>query len=191
MANAAPKETHITPEFRASFAHVFKPQPPLQPGGKSKYGLTALFAPGADLSGLKALAAKVAQDFFGDKLKDPNFTKRLRNPFRDQGEKSYEGYVPGAICINMTSENRPGVVDHNVQAIIEESQFYSGCYAKASVSCFGYDKAGNVGVAFGLNNVQKLRDGDPLGGRTRPEDDFKPAAQPAGAAGASATSLFA
>lgn len=185
-----------TPEFRVSFANVFRPQPPLPgaaPGAKPKYGLTGLFEMKLDdprLAQMKADAQAAAVEKFGDKLKDPNFVKRLRSPFRDQGEKSFEGYVPGHVFVNMTSSQRPGLVDENVQTIIEESKFYSGCYAIASYNAFAYDTAGNVGVAFGLNNIQKTRDGEPLGGRTRPEDDFKPAAKPAGAADASATNLF-
>lgn len=187
------KEKLFTPEFRVSFAHVFQPQPPMagsKPDAKPKYGVTMLFAPGADLSKLKAAAGAAAQEKFGKRLQDPVFAAKVRSPFRDQGEKpELEGYVKGSIFINATSQQKPGLVDENVQSIIESHKFYSGCYAIATVNAFAYEQMGNVGVAFGLNNIQKVRDGDPLGGRTRPEDDFKPAA-PA-AAGAPATGLFA
>jgi ssDNA-binding protein len=189
---ATPAPKLITPEFRVSFANVFRPQAPIagsKADAKPKYGLTMLFGKDADLTALKQAAHAAAVEKFGDKLKDPNFAKRLRSPFRDQGEKTFEGYVAGCVFINATSSQRPGLVDSQVQLIIEEAQFYSGCYAIASVNAFAYDTAGNVGVAFGVNNIQKLRDGDPLGGRTRPEDDFKPAAAPAG--GNAATGLFA
>ncbi|MES2348460.1 MAG: DUF2815 family protein [Pseudomonadota bacterium] len=184
----------ITPEFRVSFANIFRPATPLPgtpAGAKPKYGLTMLFPKGADLSAMKAAAQTAAVEKFGDKLKDPNFAKRLRSPFRDQGEKTFEGYESGAIFVNVTSGQRPGLVDQNVQPIIEESQFYSGCYAIASLNAFAYDTAGNVGVAFGVNNIQKRRDGEPLGGRTRPEDDFVPAEGGTGApASDGAGSLF-
>lgn len=192
MTNSAPKETLITPEFRVSFAHVFRPQPPMagsKPDAKPKYGVTMLFAPGADLSKLKAAAAEAAQEKFGKRLADPIFAAKVRTPFRDQGEKpELEGYVKGSIFVNATSAQRPGLVDHNVQAIINEADFYSGCYAVASVNAFAYEQMGNVGVAFGVNNIQKVRDGEPLGGRTRPEADFKPVA--GAAAGVDATTLF-
>lgn len=190
MAEA--KKSRITPEFRVSFANVFRPQAPLpgsRPDAKPKYGVTALFAfPPEDprLAAMKAEAQAAAVEKFGEKLKDPAFAKRLRSPFRDQGEKSFEGYVPGNVFVNMTSSQKPGLVDADVQTIIEEAQFYSGCYAVASYNAFAYDTAGNVGVAFGLNNIQKTRDGEPLGGRTRPENDFVAAAPVAGAAGAAA-----
>jgi hypothetical protein len=67
---------------------------------------------------------------------------------------------------------QPGLVDASLQRIISEQDFYSGCYARATITAYGYDKAGNVGVAFGLQNVQKLRDGEAFSGRTAAENDF-------------------
>lgn len=172
----------ITPEFRVSFPNVFRTAKPMAGAtGDPKYGITALFKPGEDLSGLKAAAEEAIVEKWGaDKSKWP---KNLRSPFRDQGEKEFDGYVEGAIFINATSKQRPGLVDANMNDIIDESEFYAGCYARASINAFAYDTAGNRGVAFGLNNVQKLRDGEPLGGRTRPEDDFEPVAEGAGTGG--------
>ena len=179
-------ENVITPEFRVSFANVFRPAKPMQAGAEAKYGLTMLFPKGADLSALKKAAQDAVVEKWGaDQAKWP---KNLRNPFRDQGERDYEGFEEGAVFINATSKQRPGLVDAKVQDIIEEHQFYSGCYARASVRAFAYDQAGNRGVAFGLQNVQKLRDGDPLGGRSRPSDDFEPVAD--AAASQPASSIF-
>ena len=98
--------------------------------------------------------------------------KNLRSPFRDQGDRELEGYVEGCVFINASSLQKPGLVDRQRQDIIDETEFYPGCYARATLRAFAYDNNGNKGVAFGLNNVQKLRDGDPLGGRTRAQDDF-------------------
>jgi hypothetical protein len=192
MANP---DTVMTPEFRVSFAHVFQAQKAQEAGKKDRYGLTALFDFGMDdprMAPMKNAAQAAAVEFFGDKLKDPNFAKRLRTPFRDQGEKTdLDGYVSGRVFFNCTSVQRPGLVDANVTPIINESEFYSGCYARATIRFFGYDQKGNVGVGVGLNNVQKLRDGEPLGGRSRPEDDFQPAPAAAGAAGGgSGAALF-
>lgn len=160
----------ITPEFRVSFPNVFKPGKALQEGAEPKYNVTMLFPKGADLSALKAAVTKAITEKWGaDKAKWP---KGMRSPFRDQGEKEFEGYVEGAIFVNATSSHRPGLVDRNLQPILDSADFYPGCYARADVSAFAYDKAGNKGVAFGLNNIQKLRDGEPLGGRRRAEDVF-------------------
>lgn len=168
------KKTLMTPEFRVSFAHVFKPQPAMDEGKDPKFGITMLFAPDADLSKLKAAASAAAKAKWGD-----NIPANMRSPFRDQGEKNLEGYVPGAIFINATSKQRPGLVDAGVNDIIDETEFYSGCYARATVNAFAYEArnpAGavvNRGVAFGLNNVQKLRDGEPFSGRTKASEDFE------------------
>lgn len=162
----------MTPEFRVSFPYVFRPSKPMA-GSQSdpKYTITALFAKGADIAPLKLAVKEAATEKWGaDKTKWP---KNLRDPFRDQGEKDFEGYEEGAVFITATSKQRPGLVDAKVQDIIEEKDFYPGCYARATVRAFAYDQAGNRGVAFGLQNVQKLRDGEPLGGRTRPSDDFQ------------------
>jgi len=87
------------------------------------------------------------------------------------------GYESGAIFMNLKSETKPGVVDQNVEDIIDPAQIYAGCYAQATVNAYAYDFKGNAGVAFGLGNIQKTRDGDPIGGgRTRAKDDFAPIA---------------
>jgi hypothetical protein len=166
-------ENVLTPKFRVSFPYVFRPQVnKMNPGAEAKYSLTMLFEKGADLSALKKAAETAIVDKWGaDKTKWP---KNLRNPFRDQGDKEFEGYEAGAIFITATSKQRPGLVDAKLQDIIEEKDFYPGCYARATVRAFAYDNNGNRGVSFGLQNIQKLADGDPLGGRTRPADDFEP-----------------
>ena len=161
-------DTVMTPEFRVSFPAVFKPK--RQKGdatSEPKYGLTMLFPKGADLSKLKRAAEEAVKEKWGDKP-----PKNLRSPFRDQGEKEYEGYEEGAVFVSASSKQKPGLVDRQRQDIIDETEFYPGCYARATLRAFAYDNNGNKGVAFGLNNVQKLRDGDPLGGRTRAQDDF-------------------
>lgn len=163
-------EKVLTPEFRVSFPNVFRAQA-MEEGKEPKFGLTLLFKKGADLSKLKAMAKEAIIEKWGsDREKWP---KNLKTPFRDQGEKEFEGYEEGAIFFNATSKQRPGLIDAGKQEIIDESDFYPGCWARATVVPFSYDKKGNKGVAFGLRNIQKLRDGEPLGGRTRPEDDFE------------------
>jgi len=159
----------MTPEFRVSFPHVFRARA-AEEGQEPKFSITMLFPKDADLSKLEAAAKDAIKEKWGDKP-----PKKLRSPFRDQAEKDeYEGYEEGAIFVNATSKSRPGLVDRDVQAIIDEAEFYAGCYARATINAFAYDVKGNRGVAFGLQNIQKLRDGDPLGGRARPDQDFDP-----------------
>jgi hypothetical protein len=76
----------------------------------------------------------------------------------------------------------------------DETEVYSGAWYRAQVRAFAYENAGNKGVSFGLQNVQKLRDDDPLGsGRIPASKAFEPVDVPAGATGGSgktATSIF-
>jgi len=168
-----------TPEFRVAFPAVFTPKRNMN-DTKDEYSVVALFPKGADLSKLKAAAqAAVVKKWGPDKKKYP---KNLRTPFRNQGDREKtndegklvlpQGYEKGAIYLNLKSEQRPGVVDSQVQDIIDQSEFYGGCYAEATVNAYAYDHKGNRGVAFGLGNLMKTRDGDAFGNRTKAQDDF-------------------
>ncbi len=174
-----------TPEFRASFAWIFKPQPPME-GAQDptpKYGVTMLFDAKARATpaykAMQALAITALKEKFGDKIvPDGNGWFKLKaggalkNPFRDGAEKGeLEGYE-GMVFVAATSKMQPGLVGPDLQRIISDQDFVSGHYARATVTAYGYDKAGNKGVAFGLQNVQKLRDGEAFSGRTAAEQDF-------------------
>jgi hypothetical protein len=189
-----------TPVFRASFPNVFKARKN-DLNGKDEYSVVALFPKGTDLTELKKAAEAAVKEKWGaDPAKWP---KLLKSPFRDQAEREKEGKLPqgyeaGAIFMNLKSTQKPGLIKHeNGQAvdITDSSEFYAGCYAKATVRAYAYDQKGNKGVAFGLQNILKVKDGDPIGNRSKPEDDFKPVAatestEGAPAGGTSATSLF-
>lgn len=178
-----------TPEFRVSYPNVFTAR--LNDlNGKHEFSVVAVFKKGEDLSKLMAACKEVMVKKWGaDQTKWP---KNLRSPFKDQSErqkdgKIIDGYEAGAIFINFKSMQQPGVVDVAVQPIIEPKDFYAGCWAIATVAPYAYDMKVNKGVAFGLRNLQKTRDGDPMGGRTRPEDDFQPIAGSDSGANASGT----
>jgi hypothetical protein len=47
-----------------------------------------------------------------------------------------------------------------------------GCIIRASVNFYAYDFKGKKGVACGLQNVMKVKDGEAIGGKTMPEEDF-------------------
>lgn len=74
--------------------------------------------------------------------------------------------------INANSATAPGIVDAARNPIIEHSEVYSGVYGRASINFYAFNSNGNKGIACGLNNLQKISDGEPLGGKTRAEDDF-------------------
>jgi hypothetical protein len=189
----------ITPEFRTSYVSVLSPR--LGLNGEMEYSLVAIFPSTTDLSAMKAAAeALLITNLGADRKKWPPL---MRNPFRKCAErwtvedgktKIPAGYEDGeAIFMTFKSSEkggRPGVVDQNVQKIIEPSEFYSGCYALASVNAFFYNQKGNKGISFGLNNVQKTRDGEHLGGRASAESDFKPVVDPGRANAGNVVSIF-
>lgn len=168
----------VTPEFRVAFPAVFRPKRNTL-NGKDEYSIVALFPKGADLTSLKQAAQDALVKKFGEnKSKWP---KDLRTPFRDQGDRAKQkdgvetlpqGYEKGAIYLNLRSNNRPGVIAGNMEEILDESDFYGGCWARASINAYAYDQMGNRGVAFGLGNLQKVRDDGHFGNRSRPEQDF-------------------
>lgn len=82
-----------------------------------------------------------------------------------------EAYA-GSYFLNANSRQAPQIVDKHVQPILDQSECYSGCYGRISVTFFGYNSNGNRGIGAGLGNVQLLKQGPSLGGRTTAEDDF-------------------
>lgn len=179
-------ENVMTPKFRVSFPDVFRPGK-ADDGGKQKYGITMLFEKGADLTALKQEALRAGTEKWGpDQTKWP---KGWRNPFKNQGDKDYDGYVPGAFCITAKSNQKPGLVNTRNEDIIDESEFYAGCYARATVRAFAYENKAK-GIAFGLQNIQKLADGEPFSGRVKAQDDFEPVAPEEGEPVGSAADLF-
>ena len=92
-----------------------------------------------------------------------------------------EGYGDGTFFANLTTKHRPGVVGTERDEAGKplpispeegnESEIYPGCYCRATVTIYSYDNKGK-GIAFGLQNVQKVRDGDRLDNRTNAAEDF-------------------
>ena len=189
-------ESLITPEFRAAFISVFRATSMKNADGttnKPKYSIRACFPPTAKLDALKKEAEAAAKEKWGDKI-----PKTLRSPFRlnEELENSIVGIGDDWIIMSFSAneDRRPGIVDAKLQDIIDDSDVYSGAWYRAQVRAFAYENAGNKGVSFGLQNVQKLRDDDPLGsGRIPASKAFEPVDVPAAAGnggGKTATSIF-
>ena len=135
---------------------------------EKRYGVA--MSPGSS-SFVDQLESQVREYFDGKR------PKKFRSPFRnvdDEEEKQgMEGYEEGMVFMSASSTRRPGVVGPDAKTRIEAAEdIYPGCYCRATVVAFAYDVKGNKGVSFGLNNVQKVREGEPLGSFSRAEDDF-------------------
>ena len=97
----------------------------------------------------------------------------IKTPLRDGDiERPDDPAYANAYFINANSATAPGIVDADRNPVLTRSEVYSGVYGRASINLYAFNSNGNKGIACGLNNLQKIRDGEPLGGRTRAEDDF-------------------
>ena len=161
----------VTNKVRFSYAHVFQPQAAIE-GGTPKYSVS-LIIPKSDTETVakfqKAFedAANKNAAFFGGAV-----PKGLKGGLRDGDAEKDDPAYANSFFVNANSANKPGVVDANMNPIIDPSEFYSGCYGRASVTLYPYNASGTKGIAVGLNNVQKLEDGEKLGGGTSAAVDF-------------------
>lgn len=170
----------VTGEVRFSYANVWKPKAQMD-GGKEQYSV-ALLIPKKDTKTVAAIEAAIEvatqkglKEKWGGKMPP---AKKFNNPLRDgDDEKPTDPNYKGMYFINCKSSQQPSIVDRAVNPILNQSEFYSGCYGKASINFYPFLVNGNAGVAVGLNNLQKLRDGEPLAGGSRAEDDFEAVAE--------------
>lgn len=171
----------VTPVFRISFPNLFTPQPGMN-GGKPKYGCSAVWEPALFSDKEKVLWAEI-----GRALNEASLTRfkkpwkdlpaNIKRGVRDGAEKEgLEGYGPGTKFANLTSMMRPGIVGPKLEPIGPDNgnadEIYPGCYCRATVNVYSYDSGGGKGVALGLMNVQKVRDGNRLDSRTNASEDF-------------------
>lgn len=163
----------ITNEVRFSYANVFVPKA-IEQGQDPKYSVNILISK-EDTETVDAVKAAIAQakadglqSKWGGKL-----PKKFHEPLRDGDEERDDDPVyKNHYFINISSKNKPGVIDRYKNELTSDDEFYSGCYGRASINFFPFNSAGNNGIGAGLNNLQKLRDGERLAGRASAEDDF-------------------
>ena len=190
----------ITPEGRLIWAWLFQPRKP-KPGKDPMYMCDVIFNGDAlktpEYAALQNAARACAVEKFGDKLAALVAAEKFISPFWKNERKIDPatgklpaGYEPGGFYITVKTKLRPGIsaiTPLGMQTVIDENDIYSGCWVRVSVDCFAFDNESR-GVNFGLGNVLKTRDGDPIGGgsgRTTAEQDFAGIAAPPAAAGAS------
>jgi hypothetical protein len=161
----------VTGKVRFSYANVFTPKAGMN-GGDPKYSVS-LIIPKSDTENVNKIK-KAFEDakttnaaYFGGTV-----PKGLKGGLRDGDEERDDPSYAGCYFINANSAQRPDIVDANRESIIDPNEFYSGCYGRASVTFYPYNAAGSKGIACGLNNLQKLTDGDKLGGGSSAAADF-------------------
>ena len=162
----------VTGVVRLSYANVWEPKS--INGGAEKYSVS-LIIPKSDKKTISEIekaidnAIKEGASKFGGKV--PN-KSTLKLPLRDgDSERDNEAYKD-SFFVNANSTTAPQIVDTRVQPILDRNEVYSGVYARVSITFYAFNSNGNKGIACGLGNIQKVRDGEPLGGRSNATDDF-------------------
>ena len=147
-------------------------------GGTPKYSVS-LIIPKSDTKTVTAVknAIQAAYEEGQSKLKGNSKSvpalSAIKTPLRDgDAERPDDKAYKDSYFINANSATAPGIVDAARNPIIEHSEVYSGVYGRASINFYAFNSNGNRGIACGLNNLQKISDGEHLGGKTRAEDDF-------------------
>ncbi|GAA0182140.1 hypothetical protein SH2C18_45690 [Clostridium sediminicola] len=161
----------ITGKVRFSYANVW--QPKSINGGDEKYSV-CIIIPKSDKVTISKIgqAIELAKKEGAAKLTTVT-PENLKLPIHDgDAERAEDEAYENTYYINANSNLKPGIVDRNLKAIVEESKFYSGCYGRASIVFYAYNSNGNTGIACALHNLQKLEEGTQLSGRSRAEDDF-------------------
>ena len=164
-------------DTRWSYANVWEPK--AINGGTPKYSVSLIIPKSDTVTVAKIKAAIEAAYQEGEsKLKGNGRSvpplSAIKNPLRDgDAERPDDPAYATAYFVNANSTTAPGVVDAACNPILTRSEVYSGVYAIVSLSFYAFNTNGNRGVACGLGNIQKVRDGEPLGGRVSASAEFE------------------
>ena len=171
-----PMKVITGPDTRWSYANVWEPKS--INGGTPKYSVS-LIIPKSDTKTVAKIKAAIqaAYEEGAAKLRGNGKTvpalSAIKTPLRDgDAERPDDEAYANAYFINANSATAPGIVDADRNPVMNRSEVYSGVYGRASISLYAFNSNGNKGIACGLNNLQKIRDGEPLGGKASAESDF-------------------
>ena len=164
------------PNTRWSYANVWEPKS--INGGTPKYSVS-LIIPKSDTKTVAKIKTAIEAAYRESEAKLKGNGKSvpalsvLKTPLRDGDlERPDDPAYAGSYFVNANATSAPGIVDADRNPILTRSEVYSGVYGRASISFYAFNSSGNKGIACGLNNLQKIRDGEPLGGKASAESDF-------------------
>lgn len=163
----------ITGKVRFSYVNIFKARAGFN-GGEEEYSV-CLLIPKSDKATISKIQAAVEEAVEGGISSKWNGKRpaSLKLPLRDGDEERNTPEYEGMYFLNAKSKQKPGIVDRDLVEILDPAEVYSGCYGRASINFYPYNANGNRGIGVGLNNIQKLSEGDHLGGgRASAENDF-------------------
>jgi hypothetical protein len=162
----------VTPEIVCSYPALFEAEDPFN-SGQPKYSLSIPISKDdkESLSQIQQCMINAAVNKWGEKAKS---LKGLALPLTDSdtSNRDEDPVYANTYYFNAKSNKRPGVVDQALKPVMDEEEVYPGCIVRASMSFYGYDFNNKKGIAVGLQNVMKVRDGERIGGGSRAEDDF-------------------
>lgn len=163
----------ITGRVRFSYVHIFTPA--AMEGSDPKYSVSIIIDKEDKETIAKIEAAIAAAKEQGKGKWGGKIPANLKLPLRDgDKDKPEDEAYKGKMFVSASSKTKPGIVGRNPKvAITDETEVYSGCFGKASINFYPFAVSGSKGVACGLNHVQKLDDGEALGGRGAASDDFE------------------
>lgn len=164
----------VTGKVRFCYVNVFEPTS-MNEGETPKYNICILI-PKSDTKTVEAVkkAIEAAKIVGKAKIADKNgkIPNSIKIPLRDgDDERSDDPTFEGMYFINANSTRKPAIVDKELNAIMSKDEFYSGCYGRASINFYAFNVQ-SKGIAAGLNNLQKLEDGEQLAGGASADEDF-------------------
>ena len=171
-----PMKVITGPETRWSYANVWEAKS--INGGAPKFSVS-LIIPKSDTKTVAKIKAAIEAAYHEGEAKLKGNGRSvpalsvIKTPLRDgDTERPDDPAYANSYFVNANSATAPGIVDADRQVILDRSEVYSGVYGRASINFYAFNSNGNRGIACGLNNLQKIKDGEPLGGKARAEDDF-------------------
>ena len=174
MANQNNSKTKVVTGINTRLSYFHGWEPVSINGGKEKYSVSVLI-PKSDKETIKAIEAAVdaaieegIAKFGGKKPNKAAIKLPLRDGDIERDDEAYKGHY----FVNANSNTAPQIVDKAVKPILDRDEVYSGCYGRVSLNFYVFNSNGNKGVACGLGNIQKIKDGEPLGNRSSASDDF-------------------
>ncbi len=171
------KATEVRVPCRISYAHIFSPGVN-KDGTPGKYSVACLISK-EDTTTIQKIKAAIKAAVQEGKSKLANKQgalpkmENLKLPLRDADaedidDEAYQGHM----FFNASSTRKPQIVDRRKEAITDSEEVYSGCYCNVSINFYAFNRDGNKGIAAGLNNIQKVKDGERLAGGSSADEDF-------------------
>ena len=124
--------TKVIIPCRISYAHLFEPTS--VNGSDPKYGASLIVSKKdtRTITAIKNAIEQAKKDSVGKWG-----GKNLKTPFRDgDTDRPDDEAYARSLFLNANSRQAPQVVDRKVQPIIDQSEVYSGCYGRVSITFY-------------------------------------------------------